>query len=98
MHEYVALRLLRFAIASQGGTIALWRDFCILEVKMNKSVEVKAGKPAANKKGLRIMVTGVELDEENNLISMHIDYSGFRIRGGAVIEVSDRNKIELPEV
>lgn len=64
---------------------------------MNKSVEVKAGKPAANKKGLRIMVTGVELDENNNLKSIHIDYSGFHERGGAVVEVSDRNKIELPE-
>lgn len=64
---------------------------------MNKSVHVVSSVPSANKKGLRIKVTGVELDENNNLKSIHIDYSGFHERGGAVIEVSDRNKIELPE-
>lgn len=64
---------------------------------MNKSVHVVSSVPSANKKGLRIKVTGVELDENNNLKSIHIDYSGFHERGVAVIEVSDRNKIELPE-
>lgn len=64
---------------------------------MNKSIHVVSSFPAANKKGLRIKVTGVELDENNNLKSLHIDYSGFRERGGAVVEVSDRNKIGLPE-
>ena len=54
-------------------------------------------KPAANKKGLRIKVKAVELDKENNLVAMYIDYSGFHVRGVAVIEVSDRNKKQLPE-
>lgn len=27
LHEYVALRFLRFAVASRGGTIAPWRDY-----------------------------------------------------------------------
>ena len=68
-----------------------------LDVKMGRSVPDVDSVPSANKKGLRIKVTGVELDENNNLKSIHIDYSGFHERGGAVIEVSDRNKIELPE-
>lgn len=64
---------------------------------MNKYVRIVGSAPAANKKGLRIRITGVELGKNNNLKSLYIDYSGFHERGGAVIEVSDRNKIELPE-
>lgn len=62
-----------------------------------KYVQVIDGLPAANKKGLRIKVKAVELDKENNLVAMYIDYSGFHVRGVAVIEVSDRNKKQLPE-
>lgn len=62
-----------------------------------KYIQVVDCKPAANKKGLRIKVKAVELDKENNLVAMYIDYSGFHVRGGAVIEVSDRNKKQLPE-
>ena len=62
-----------------------------------KYIKVVDCKPAANKKGLRIKVKAVELDKENNLVAMYIDYSGFHVRGGAVIEVSDRNKKQLPE-
>lgn len=62
-----------------------------------KYIPVVDCKPAANKKGLRIKVEAVKLDKENNLVAMYIDFSGFHDRGGAVIEVSDRNKIELPE-
>lgn len=64
---------------------------------MKKSIWVKDGAPAANKKGLRIKVESVELDENNVLQAIHIDYSGFHERGGARIEVSQRNKIDLPE-
>lgn len=62
-----------------------------------KYVQVIDGLPAANKKGLRIKVKAVELDEENNLVAMHIDYSGFHVRGGRIIEISQRNKKQLPE-
>lgn len=62
-----------------------------------KYVQVIDGLPAANKKGLRIKVIAVELDENNNLKYLHFDYSGFHKRGGAVIEISDRYKIKLPE-
>ena len=64
---------------------------------MNKSVHVVDSVPTANKKGLRIKIATVELDESNNLKSLYIDYSGFHERGCAVIEVSERNKIKLPE-
>lgn len=65
---------------------------------MNKSVEVIDSKPSANKKGLRIKVQSVELDENNNLLALHIDFSGWRVRGGGIVEVSQRNKFDLSEV
>lgn len=64
---------------------------------MRKSVEVIDSKPSANKKGLRIKVESVELDENNNLLALYIDYSGLHIRGGGIVEVSQRNKFDLPE-
>lgn len=64
---------------------------------MKKWIPVKDAILGANKKGLRIKVCGVEVDEENNLVSMHIEYSAYRERGGAVLEVSQRNKFQLPE-
>ena len=64
---------------------------------MSKYVEVIDGKPSANKKGLRIKVESVELDENNNLLALDIDYSGWHERGGAIVEVSQRNRFELPE-
>lgn len=64
---------------------------------MNKSVDVKDNFPCASKKGLRIKVYGVTLDENNVLQAMNIEYSGLHCRGGAIVEVSQRNKIDLPE-
>lgn len=64
---------------------------------MSKYVEVIDGAPSANKKGLRIKVESVELDENNNLLALHIDYSGWRERGCGIVEVSQRNKFDLPE-
>ena len=64
---------------------------------MRKSVRVIDSSPTANKKGLRIKVESVELDENNNLLALLIDYSGFHVRGGGVVEVSQRNKFDLPE-
>ena len=46
---------------------------------MSKSVEVIDSKPSANKKGLRIKVQSVELDENNDLLALHIDFSGWRV-------------------
>lgn len=62
-----------------------------------KYIQVVDCQPAANKKGLRIKVKAVELDKENNLVAMYIDYSGFHVRGVRIIEISQRNKIQLPE-
>lgn len=64
---------------------------------MKKSIYVIDSNLGANKKGLRIKVDWVDVDEENNLVSMHIEYSAYRERGGAVLEISQRNKIQLPE-
>lgn len=64
---------------------------------MSKYINVVDDKPSANKKGLRIKVQSVELDENNNLLALHIDFSGWRVRGGGIVEVSQRNKFDLPE-
>lgn len=65
---------------------------------MTKSVSVIDNNPSANKKGLRIKVESVELDENNNLLALYIDYSGLNERGGGIVEVAQRNKFSLPEV
>lgn len=64
---------------------------------MSKYISVIDDKPSANKKGLRVKVQTVELDENNNLLRLHIDYSGWRVRGGGIVEVSQRNRFDLPE-
>ena len=65
---------------------------------MSKCVEVIDSKPSAHKKGLRIIkVESVELDENNNLLALNIDFSGWRVRGRGIVEVSQRNKFDLPE-
>lgn len=64
---------------------------------MSKYITVVDNNPSANKKGLRIKVESVELDENNNLHALHIDYSGLHVRGGGIVEVLQRNKIDLPE-
>lgn len=67
-------------------------------IGMRKSVRVIDSSPTANKKGLRIKVESVELDENNNLLALHIDYSGLHERGGGIVEVAQKNKFSLPEV
>ena len=64
---------------------------------MSKYITVVDNNPSANKKGLRIKVEGVRLDENNNLLALDIDYSGWHERGGAIVEVSQRNRIDMPE-
>lgn len=65
---------------------------------MSKYITVVDNNPSANKKGLRIKVNSVELDENNNLLALHIDYSGWRHRGMGIVEVAQRYKFDLPEV
>lgn len=65
---------------------------------MSKYITVVDNNPSANKKGLRIKVEYVELDENNNLLALHIDYSGLHQRGIGIVEVAQRNKFDLPEV
>ena len=64
---------------------------------MSKYVEVIDSEPSANKKGLRIKVHAVEFDENNNLLRLHIDYSGLHVRGMGMVEVSPTYKVDLPE-
>lgn len=61
------------------------------------TIPVLKGPLSATKKGLRVEVTSVVVDENNVLQELHIEYSGFHERGGAIIEVSQRNKVDLPK-
>ena len=65
---------------------------------MKKYVSVIDGKPSASKKGLRIKVESVELDENNNLLALRIDYSGWRVRGAGIVYALQEYKFDLPEV
>ena len=62
------------------------------------TISVLEGPLSASKKGLRIKVTSVVVDENNVLQELHIEYSGFHERGGAIIEVAQKNKVDLPKV
>jgi hypothetical protein len=64
---------------------------------MKNYITVVDNNTSANKKGLRIKVESVELDENNNLLALHIDFSGFHVRGDGIVEVSQRNRFDLPE-
>jgi len=59
---------------------------------MSKYITVVDNNPSANKKGLRIKVNSIELDENNNLLALNIDYSGWRHRGIRRVEVTQINK------
>ena len=62
---------------------------------MRNYVDVIDESPNATKKGLRMKIEAVELDENNNLIALHIAYSKWRERGWAIVEVAQRNKVTL---
>lgn len=62
---------------------------------MSHYVNVIDDSPNATKKGLRMKIQAVELDENNNLIALHIAYSKWRESGGARVEVAQRNKVTL---
>lgn len=62
---------------------------------MEKYVNVIDCVPSANKKGLRIKVESVELDENNNLLALRIRFSGWRCSGLGRVEVSQG--FELPQ-
>ena len=63
-----------------------------------KYVPVEDGLPAANKKGLRVKVTGMVFDENDVLREIVFDYSLYRSRGSARVEVAERNPLKIEEV
>lgn len=62
---------------------------------MSNYVNVIDNSPSANKKGLRMKIEAVELDENNNLIALHIAYFKWRENGSAIVEVAQRNRVKL---
>lgn len=63
-----------------------------------KIIPVLKGPLSAAKKGLRIEVNHVIVDENNVIQELYIEYSCFHERGGAIIEVAQKNKVDLLEV
>lgn len=63
-----------------------------------KYVSVEDGLPAANKKGLRVKVTGMTFDENDVLREIVFDYSLYHCRGMARVDVSERNPLKIREV
>lgn len=63
-----------------------------------KSVSVKDGLPAANKKGLRVKVTGMTFDENDVLREIVFEYSLYHGWGIARVDVSERNPLKIKEV
>lgn len=62
---------------------------------MKNYVNVIDNSPNATKKGLRMKIQAVELDENNNLIALYIAYSKWRESGSAIVEVAQRNRVKL---
>ena len=51
--------------------------------------------PNATKKGLRMKVQSVELDEDGYIERIYVEYTLLRERGGAVLPLGERNRIKL---
>ena len=62
---------------------------------MRNYVNVIDESPNATKKGLRMKIQAVELDENNNIIALHIAYSEWRHSGAGILEVAQRNQVKL---
>lgn len=53
-----------------------------------KIIEVINEKPNATKKGLRMQIDSVKVDEKGNVIEMVVKYSDYRICGIAIVNVT----------
>lgn len=62
---------------------------------MGKYIKNIDDEPNASKKGLRMKVQGVEVDERGYITDIHISYSLFRERGGAVLPLAAYNRVKL---
>lgn len=63
-----------------------------------KYVHVEDCQPNATKKGLRVKVREMAFDENDVLREIFFDYSLYRCRGSARVEVAERNPVEIMEV
>ena len=62
-----------------------------------KYVHVEDCQPNAAKKGLRVKVKGMVFDENDVLREIVFDYSLYRSRGSARVEVAERNPLKIEE-
>lgn len=47
------------------------------------------------KKGLRMKIQGIELDEEGYITHIYIDYSLLKERGGGILQLADFNRMKF---
>ena len=65
---------------------------------MNKIINNEDSRPAANKGGLRMVVTHVETDENGILQAVHVHYSTYRCLCAARIPVdTQKEQIDIAE-
>lgn len=67
-----------------------------MDKEESKYVEVVGNSKSYNKNGLKMKITAIELDKQNNLVKMHVDYFGIHKKGHAIIDVEKNSKIKLP--
>lgn len=68
------------------------------DVGNRKYVAVTREFPNPSRKGLRIAVTDIGLDENNILKEIRFSYSGYHTSGTAIVEVTERNPVDFTEV
>lgn len=61
-----------------------------------KHIKIPDERPDGRKKGLRIKITAIEVDDTGVLEKIRINYSGLHVIGGAIITVDKANAIKLP--
>lgn len=51
--------------------------------------------PSATKKGLRMKIQGLDLDEDGYITQIFVEYSLLKCRGGAVLPLAAYNRVKL---
>lgn len=51
--------------------------------------------PNVTKKGLRMKIQGLDLDEDGYIIQIYVEYSLLNCRGGAVLPLAAYNRVKL---
>lgn len=62
---------------------------------MDKYIKNIDEAPNGTKKGLRMKIQGLDLDEDGYIIRIYVEYSLLNCRGGAVLPLAAYNRVKL---